>query len=180
MSYPFPVLGIVGWSGSGKTTLIEALLPRLAACGLRVNVVKHSHHDVELEPPGKDSARFRAAGAQEVLLASPHRWMLARETPDSSASLDQLLLRLSPADLTLVEGFKRDGHPKLEVWRSAVGKPPRWREDPTVRAVAGDTLPEPDAPGWLDLNDPDAVCAWIVDWVRAAASSQLDKKPSNP
>ncbi len=159
------VLGIVGWSGSGKTTLLEQLVARLAAAGLRVNVVKHSHHDVQLEPPHKDSARMRSAGAAEVMIASPYRVAIVRELRGAAEpSLAEHLRRLAPADLTLVEGYKWEPLPKLEVFRPGVGKPPIWPDDPHVVAVASD-VPAPAglAPhlAWLDLGDVDGVLGWL-------------------
>jgi molybdopterin-guanine dinucleotide biosynthesis protein B len=160
------LLGFVGWSGSGKTTLLEHLLPKLAAKGLRVNVIKHSHHDLTLEPAGKDSARMRAAGAEEVMLTSPFRYVLTHElrgTPEPS--LDHLVARMQPADLTLVEGFKWEAIPKLEIFRPALGKQPQYPEDENIIAVASDALP-PTALNrpliWLDLNQPDQVLAWLL------------------
>ena len=160
-----PVLGVIGWSGSGKTTLLEFLVGRLAASGLRVNVVKHSHHDIMLEPPHKDSARMRAAGAAEVMIASPYRVAIMRELRGAAEpSLADHLARLAPADLTLVEGYKWEALPKLEVYRPDVGKPPMFPGDPHIVAVAS-TMARPDglAPhvAWLDLLDPEAVLRWV-------------------
>jgi molybdopterin-guanine dinucleotide biosynthesis protein B len=159
------VLGVIGWSGSGKTTLLEFLVGRLAASGLRVNVVKHSHHDIMLEPPHKDSARMRAAGAAEVMIASPYRVAIMRELRGAAEpSLAEHLARLAPADLTLVEGYKWEVLPKLEVYRPDVGKPPMFPGDPHIAAVAS-TMARPEglAPhvAWLDLLDPDAVLRWV-------------------
>jgi molybdopterin-guanine dinucleotide biosynthesis protein B len=159
------VLGVIGWSGSGKTTLLELLVARLAASGLRVNVVKHSHHDVMLEPPHKDSARMRAAGAAEVMIASPYRVAIMRELRGAAEpSLAEHLARLAPADLTLVEGYKWEALPKLEVYRPDVGKPPMFPGDPHIVAVAS-TMARPQglAPqvAWLDLLDADAVLRWV-------------------
>jgi molybdopterin-guanine dinucleotide biosynthesis protein B len=159
------VLGVIGWSGSGKTTLLEFLVGRLAASGLRVNVVKHSHHDIMLEPPHKDSARMRAAGAAEVMIASPYRVAIMRELRGAAEpSLAEHLARLAPADLTLVEGYKWEALPKLEVYRPDVGKPPMFPDDPHIVAVASDAArPAGLAPhvAWLDLLDPDAVLRWV-------------------
>jgi molybdopterin-guanine dinucleotide biosynthesis adapter protein len=160
-----PVLGVIGWSGSGKTTLLECLVARLAASGLRVNVVKHSHHDITLEPPHKDSARMRAAGAAEVMIASPYRVAIMRELRGAAEpSLADHLARLAPADLTLVEGYKWEALPKLEVYRPDVGKPPMYPGDPHIVAVAS-TMARPGglAPhvAWLDLLDLDAVLYWV-------------------
>lgn len=159
------MLGVIGWSGSGKTTLLEFLVGRLAASGLRVNVVKHSHHDIMLEPPHKDSARMRAAGAAEVMIASPYRVAIMRELRGAAEpSLAEHLARLAPADLTLVEGYKWEVLPKLEVYRPDVGKPPMFPGDPHIAAVAS-TMARPEglAPhvAWLDLLDPDAVLRWV-------------------
>jgi molybdopterin-guanine dinucleotide biosynthesis protein B len=159
------VLGVIGWSGSGKTTLLELVVARLAASGLRVNVVKHSHHDVMLEPPHKDSARMRAAGAAEVMIASPYRVAIMRELRGAAEpSLAEHLARLAPADLTLVEGYKWEALPKLEVYRPDVGKPPMFPGDPHIVAVAS-TMARPQglAPqvAWLDLLDADAVLRWV-------------------
>jgi len=166
-------MGIIGWSGSGKTTLLEYVVGRLAAAGLRVNVVKHSHHDVMLEPPHKDSARMRAAGAAEVMIASPYRVAIMRELRGAQEpSLAEHLARLAPADLTLVEGYKWEALPKLEVYRPEVGKPPIFPDDPHIVAVAS-SIARPDglAPHvtWLDLADPDAVLSWIRHFNRLPA-----------
>ena len=168
-----PVLGVVGWSGSGKTTLLEYVVGRLAASGLRVNVVKHSHHDIMLEPPHKDSARMRAAGAAEVMIASPYRVAIMRELRGADEpSLAEHLARLAPADLTLVEGYKWEALPKLEVYRPEVGKPPTFPNDPHIVAVASSMArPSGLAPhvAWLDLSDPDAVLTWIRNFNRLPA-----------
>ena len=162
----FSLLGITGWSGSGKTTLIEALLPLLAARGCRVNVIKSSHHDVELEPPGKDSARIRAAGAAEVMLFSPYRYMLARELHDGERpGLAELAARMTPADMTLVEGFRTAAMPRLEVFRPDINRPAMYPEDGSIVAVASDCLIPPDLPrplDWLDLNAPESICDWLL------------------
>lgn len=158
-------LGFAGYSGSGKTTLIEALLPRLLAHGLTVSVIKQSHHDFEVDVPGKDSWRHRQAGAGEVLLTSPHRWMLVHELggapePDLAAHLR----RLSPCDLVLVEGFRHAALPKIEVWREANARPWLHPADGHIIAVAADR-PPPGALPRLDLNDPAAVAAFILEWL---------------
>lgn len=168
-----PVMAIIGWSGSGKTTLLEYVVGRLAAAGLRVNVIKHSHHDVTLEPPHKDSARVRAAGAAEVMIASPYRVAIMRELRGAAEpSLAEHLARLAPADLTLVEGYKWEALPKLEVYRPEVGKPPMFPDDPHIVAVASSSArPDGLAPhvAWLDLLDPDAVLTWIRNFNRLPA-----------
>ncbi|MES2316053.1 MAG: molybdopterin-guanine dinucleotide biosynthesis protein B [Pseudomonadota bacterium] len=159
------VMGVVGWSGSGKTSLLEYLVRALSERGLRVNVIKHSHHDIMLEPPHKDSARMRSAGAAEVMIASPFRVALITELRgEAEPSLAAHLARLAPADLTLVEGYKWEPIPKLEVHRPSLGQPPLYPGDPHIEAVASDA-PRPAglAPGlaWLDLNAPAAVLAWL-------------------
>ena len=158
-------LGVVGWSGSGKTTLLEHLVGALAGAGLRVNVIKHSHHDVLLEPPHKDSARLRLAGAAEVMLASPFRVAVMRELRGAAEpSLQEHLARLAPADLTFVEGYKWEAIAKLEVYRPALGKPALYPDDENIVAVASDAPRPPDAPAalvWLDLNQADQVLGWL-------------------
>ncbi|MDQ1817575.1 molybdopterin-guanine dinucleotide biosynthesis protein B [Massilia sp. CCM 9210] len=159
------LLGVIGWSGSGKTTLLEVLVSQLAAEGLRINVVKHSHHDVMLEPPHKDSARLRLAGAAQVMIASPFRVAVIRELrgePEPTLA-DQLAL-LGPADLTLVEGYKWEAIPKLEVQRPSLGHPALYPNDPHIVAVASDEPRPDDLPdklAWLDLNAPATVLAWL-------------------
>jgi len=175
---PGPVLGVVGWSGSGKTTLLEQLVARLAQDGLRVNIVKHSHHDIELEPPRKDSARLRLAGAAEVMIASPYRFAIMRELrADPEPALDALLARLSPADLTLVEGYKWEALPKLEVHRPSLGKPPLFRDDATILAVVSDAPQPVDARvgmAWLDLNDLGKVVDWVCGWLKTRPQVSVD------
>ncbi|CAB3741991.1 Molybdopterin-guanine dinucleotide biosynthesis adapter protein [Achromobacter deleyi] len=156
-----PVFGIAGRSGSGKTTLIEAMLPLLGAAGLAVSVIKHSHHDFQMEPPGKDSARFRLAGAREVMVASPFRYAIVHELRDApEPSLAEQVARLAPADLVLVEGFKAADIPRIEVYRPALGKPPLHGDDPGFLAVVTDAELDTALP-CLPLNDPAAVAAFI-------------------
>lgn len=160
------VIGFAGWSGAGKTTLLRRLIPLLTGAGLRVSTVKHAHHEFDVDQPGKDSWEHRQAGAQEVLVASAARWALMHEHRDApEPGLSELLTRLSPVDLVLVEGFKREAHPKIEVHRAAVGKPLLHPDDPTIRAVASDVaLPGCPVP-LLDLDD----VAAIAEAVRGAA-----------
>lgn len=160
------VVGFAGWSGSGKTTLLRRLIPVLTGMGLRVSTVKHAHHGFDVDQPGKDSWEHRQAGAKEVLVASAARWALMHEHRGApEPGLPELLARLSPVDLVLVEGFKREAHPKIEVYRAAVGKPLLHPRDPTIRAVASDAaLPGCPVP-LLDLDD----VAGIAAAVRGAA-----------
>lgn len=162
------VFGIAGRSGSGKTTLIEAMLPWMAAQGLRVSVIKHSHHDLELEPPHKDSARFRRAGAHEVMVASPFRYAIVHELRGASEpSLQEQLARLGPVDLVLVEGFKNEAIPRLEVYRPAHGTAPLHGQEGSgyvaVAAPEGTTLAA-DLP-CLPLDAPPLVARFICDYL---------------
>ncbi len=165
-------LGISGWSGCGKTTLIVALIPRLRARGWSVSTLKHAHHDVDLDSPGKDTWRHRQAGAQEVILATGRRWVLLhelREAPEPSVA--ELLTYLQPVDLVLVEGWKRGAYPKLEVWRPVEdAPPPRFADDPSIIAVASPTPFDPahyGRPGLpsLPLNDIEAICDFVTGWL---------------
>lgn len=159
------VLGLAGWSGSGKTTLLTAMLPLLIARGIRVSTVKHAHHAFDIDRPGKDSYRHRAAGAREVLVASATRWALLHELDGPEPSLEHLLGRLAPVDLVLVEGFKTSAFPKLEVHRPALGQPPIWPGRPDIIAVASDVaLPGCDRPV-LRLADPARVADWTLDFL---------------
>lgn len=160
------VLGIAGWSGSGKTTLMTRLIPLLTRDGSRVAALKHAHHSFEVDHPGKDSFEFRAAGAAEVIVSSSRRWVQMHELGgDAEATLAELLRRVSPCDLVLVEGFKRQRHPKLEVFRRAVGLAPLHPTDPRIVAVAADQkFPESRVPV-VDLDD----VAAIAELVRARA-----------
>jgi molybdopterin-guanine dinucleotide biosynthesis protein B len=156
------VFGFAGYSGSGKTTLIERLIPRLVARGLRVSLIKHAHHAFDVDRPGKDSYRHRAAGAAEVLVSSAHRWVLMHELRgDPEPSLDDQLERLSPCDLVLVEGYKQAAIPKLEVHRPSLGLPLLQPGDPHIVAVAADAPVRASVP-LLDLTDYDSVVAFVV------------------
>ncbi len=157
------VFGIVGWSGSGKTTLIERLIPVLLGHGLTVSTIKHAHHGVDLDRPGKDSHRHRAAGATEVMLASSCRWVLMREhRSNTEPRLDELLGRLAPVDLVLVEGFKTAAVPKLEIWRREVGQPLLCPDDRSIVALAGDLPVEPLPVPRLALDDVAGIAALIL------------------
>lgn len=159
------IFGLTGWSGSGKTALMVRLIPALTARGLRVSTVKHAHKGFDIDHPGKDSHNHRAAGATEVLVSSPRRWALMHELRDDEPelTLSELVAKLSPVDLLLIEGFKREPHAKIEVWRAAVDKPLIAAGDSSIVAVASDG-PVPDCPvPVLDLNDAEAVAAFVVE-----------------
>ncbi len=157
------VLGITGWSGSGKTRLVTRLLPELTGRGYVVSTIKHAHHDFDVDTPGKDSYEHRAAGATEVLVSSARRWALMHEAgDDDEPDLAALLARMSPVDLVLVEGFKRESHEKIEVRRAGNDRPPLYPDDAKVVAVASDhELPDAGRPV-LDLNDTAAVADFII------------------
>lgn len=158
-------LGIAGWSGSGKTTLVTQLIPALIDRGLRVSTLKHAHHTFDVDQPGKDSYEHRKAGAEEVLISSANRWVLMHELSGApEPSLDDLLARMSPVDLVLIEGWKHGDHPKIEVYRPSVGKPALYPDDKAVVAVASDS-PVNDFKGpVLDLNNVADVADFIVGW----------------
>lgn len=158
------VLGLAGWSGAGKTTLLVRLIPLLVQRGLKVATLKHAHHAFDVDQPGKDSYEHRQAGASEVIVSSARRWAQMHEIGDGpEATLVELLNKVSACDLILVEGFKREPHPKLEVFRAALGKPALHPQDPGIVAVASDAaLPDCTVPV-VDLDDIPA----IADLVQA-------------
>ncbi len=157
------VIGLAGWSGAGKTTLLVKVLALLTARGLKVATLKHAHHAFDIDQPGKDSHAHRAAGASEVLVASAHRYALIRELRgEPEPTLADLLRKLSPADLVIVEGFKSYGHPKVEVYRAANGKPWLFADLANVRGVVADA-PAPDFTGpAADLDDIEAATALVL------------------
>lgn len=156
------VIGFAGWSGSGKTTLVEQVIGLLEARGLVVSLIKHAHHDFDIDYPGKDSWRHRHAGCREVLVTGGKRWAVMHELRGrDELSLNEALAQLSPCDLVLVEGFKRQPIPKIEIYRAEIGKPLLFPDDPNIIAVASD-VPQPTALPQLDLNDPAAVAGFIL------------------
>lgn len=156
------IFGFCGWSGSGKTTLVEAVIPLLTARGLKISVIKHAHHKVDIDKPGKDSYRFREAGASEVILASAQRWALMRELRDApEPELEELVRHVSPCDLVLVEGYKSAGLPKVEVHRPSLGKPLLFPEYQDVVAIASDVSLAVALPV-LNLNDPSGIAAFVL------------------
>ena len=157
------IIGLAGWSGSGKTTLIKKLIPRLIARGISVSTLKHAHHGFDLDQPGKDSFFHRTAGATEVIISSAKRWAILHELREQPEwDLAALVGKMSPVDLVLVEGFKRDAFPKLEIHRIANGKPLIHPEDPHIVAVASDSaLPAAQVPV-VDLNDIEAIADLLL------------------
>ena len=152
------IIGLAGWSGSGKTTLVTRLIPRLIARGLKVSTLKHAHHGFDLDQPGKDSFMHRAAGATEVVISSAKRWAILHELRgEDEWNLGDLVAKMSPVDLVLVEGYKRDAFPKLEIYRAGNGKPLLHPDDPHIVVIAADVaLPQAKVPV-VDLNDIEAI-----------------------
>ncbi|WP_299947089.1 molybdopterin-guanine dinucleotide biosynthesis protein B [uncultured Ruegeria sp.] len=156
------VYGVTGWKNAGKTGLMERLVAEISGRGFSVSTVKHAHHCVDVDQPGTDSHRHRVAGASEVLLASDQRIALMQELRGApEPKLDALLARLSPVDLVLVEGFKRERHPKVEAFRAEPGNPLIAANDDSIRAVASDTSLELDRPVF-DLGDTMAIADFIL------------------
>ncbi len=156
------IFGLAGYSGSGKTTLLERLIPFLTAQGLKLALIKHAHHDFDIDQPGKDSYRHRQAGATEVLVSSAQRWALMHELRGAEEpGLQAHLARLSPCDLVLVEGFKREPIPKLEIHRQANAKPLLFTQDPHIVAIATDAPIETALP-IFDLNAIEAIGFFIL------------------
>ena len=156
-------IGFIGYSNSGKTTLIERVIPLFRARGFAVSAIKNAHHGFDMDRPGKDSFRYREAGAGQVLIATGLRWALLSETPERPSTLDELLAQLAPCDLVIIEGFKSEGHvPRIEVRRQGVGEPPIFPHDPNVIALAADHAVDTALPV-LDLNAP----AKIADFIAA-------------
>jgi len=157
------ILGLAGWSGSGKTTLVTRLVPVLVARGITVSTVKHAHHEFDIDQPGKDSWKHRQAGASEVLISSARRWALMHEHRGiREPGLDALLGHMSPVDLVLIEGFKRETCPKIEIHRPSLGKPLMCDDDPDIVAVASDVpVPGLHLPR-LPLDDAGAIADFIV------------------
>ncbi|OFZ97060.1 MAG: molybdopterin-guanine dinucleotide biosynthesis protein B [Betaproteobacteria bacterium RIFCSPLOWO2_02_67_12] len=155
-------IGFAGWSGSGKTTLIERIIPRFAEHGLRVSLIKHAHHTFDVDQAGKDSYRHRHAGAGEVLVTSSRRWVLMHELRgEREPTFEEQAERLSPCDLLIVEGFKFESIPKIEVWRAATGEALLHPKDRDIVAIATDSKLKTGIPV-LDLNDTDAIAAFVM------------------
>ena len=162
------VLGLTGWSGAGKTTLLTKLIPALTARGLRVSTIKHAHHSFDVDKPGKDSHRHREAGATEVLISSAARWALMHENrDDDEPGLEALLAHMTAVDLVLVEGFKSEGHDKIEVHRRGLEKPLLCRADRSFIALAANYQPDDLNIPLLDLDDVAAVADFVTDYCNA-------------
>ncbi len=171
-----PVLGFVAYSGTGKTTLLTRVIPLLREAGVRVALIKHAHHQFDIDTPGKDSYRLRKAGAEHVMIASRGRWVWMAETPgQEEARLDEMLARLGEidVDLILIEGFKHERYPKIELRRNELDNPRLYPDDPDIIAVACDgPLDPPTRLPQLDLNDPEAIAAFIVERLRGGRGIQ--------
>lgn len=157
------VFGVVGWKNSGKTGLMERLVAEFVSRGVSVSTLKHAHHSFDVDHEGKDSHRHRVAGATEVLLSSRNRWALMHELRDEDEpTLEELLSKLSPVDLVLVEGYKRDRHPKVEAHRAETRNPLIANDDNTVRAIASDSGAMVEGRPTFDLNDTKAIADFIA------------------
>ena len=155
------VIGLAGWSGAGKTTLLTRVIPHLRKEGLRVSVIKHAHHSFDVDVPGKDSYVHRQSGAEEVLVSSARRWALMHEVRGASEPrLRELIAKMSPVDLVIVEGFKSEPHRKIEVYRKANGKAPLFPDDPAIAGIATDATIETMLPV-AHLDDIPAVAAMM-------------------
>jgi molybdopterin-guanine dinucleotide biosynthesis protein B len=165
------IIGLAGWSGAGKTTLLIKVIPRLIARGLRVSTLKHAHHAFDIDQPGKDSHSHRLAGATEVLVGAASRWALVHELRgESEPPLAVLLGKLAPVDLVIIEGYKREAHPKLEVYRAAVGKSLIHPEDPHIVAIAADTALSARVPV-VALDDVEAIADILVKYAAPIATA---------
>jgi molybdopterin-guanine dinucleotide biosynthesis protein B len=171
------IIGLAGWSGSGKTTLITKLIPRFRARGVAVSTLKHAHHGFDLDQPGKDSFFHRAAGATEVIISSAKRFAILHELREEAEwDLPDLVAKMSPVDLVLVEGYKRDAFPKLEIHRAANGKPLIHPEDTHIVAIASDVaLPAAKVPV-IDLNDIEAIADMLLKHAVPIGQAQMMRR----
>jgi molybdopterin-guanine dinucleotide biosynthesis protein MobB len=181
IDFPRPILGFVAFSGTGKTTLLEKLIPQLRRQGVRVALLKHAHHDFDIDIPGKDSYRLRQAGATQVMIASKRRWALINEhqSEREEPHLAELLEHLDPQqfDLLLVEGFKHEAYPKIELQRQGLGKPALHPNDPHIIALASD-IPQssPSRLPVLDINQVEAIGEFIIQWLAQQAGNTKPKQ----
>lgn len=163
------IFGFAGWSGSGKTTLVKAVIPALIAQGLKVSTIKHTHHNFDIDKPGKDSFEHRVAGAHEVVITGAARWALLHENRgEPEPGIETMLARMSEVDLVLIEGFKSYSHPKMEVFRPEVGKPMICADDTSIVAVASTisldvTIPQ------IELDDIEAVADFVINFCKLPA-----------
>jgi molybdopterin-guanine dinucleotide biosynthesis protein B len=159
------VIGIAGHSGMGKTTLLERLVPEITSRGLVVSLIKHSHKNIDIDRPGKDSYRLREAGCKEVLPLGNDRWALMHELRGAEEpSLDCLLSRMQHCDVVLIEGFKNRGFPKIEVWRPSVGQPMLWPDWPGIQAIASDgPLPPLSSVARIELADTMSIATFVIE-----------------
>lgn len=169
------IFGFAGWSGSGKTTLLASLIPMLIAEGYSVSSIKHAHHAFDIDHPGKDSHTHRLAGATEVMVGSGQRWALMHELRgEAEPGLDDLLARMSRVDLVLVEGFKHDRHPKIEVHRRSIGKPLLQPDDPYIIGVASDAALEVTVP-LLNVNDVAGIAQFVLAHAIPVGSREMPR-----
>jgi molybdopterin-guanine dinucleotide biosynthesis protein MobB len=177
MTGPMRIIGLAGWSGSGKTTLITKVIPHLLARGVTVSTLKHAHHGFDLDQPGKDSFFHRTAGATEVIISSAKRFAILHELrAEAEWNLPDLVGKMSPVDLVLVEGYKRDAFPKLEIHRAANGKPLLQPEDKHIVAIASDTaLPAANVPV-IDLNDIETISDMLLKHAVPIGKAQMMRR----
>ncbi|EGA68934.1 putative bifunctional molybdopterin-guanine dinucleotide biosynthesis protein MobB/MoeA [Vibrio sinaloensis DSM 21326] len=179
-SLPIPILGFAAYSGTGKTTLLEALLPKLTDAGLRIGMLKHAHHNFDVDKPGKDSYRLRKAGASQMLISSRNRFALMTETPESESEFEYLLTRFdtSKLDVILVEGCKNIAFPKIELHREEVGKPWLYPSDDNIIAIAADTERSDTTLPQMNITDLDAIARFVVEYVAEKQKPQSGKSPA--
>jgi molybdopterin-guanine dinucleotide biosynthesis protein MobB len=157
------IYGVTGWKNAGKTGLMERLVAEISKRGFSISTLKHAHHDTDVDQPGRDSYRHRAAGAHQVMLSSPNRWALMTELRDKpEPALADLLPLMTPVDLILIEGYKREPHPKIEAHRWETGRPLLVDSNPTIRAVASNTVPQNLRVPLFDLDDVPAIADFIL------------------
>ncbi len=173
-----PILGFAAYSGTGKTTLLEALLPKLTEAGLRIGMLKHAHHNFDVDKPGKDSYRLRKAGASQMLIASRNRFALMTETPEAEAEFEYLLTRFDEdkLDVVLVEGCKNIAFPKIELHREEVGKPWLYPHDENIIAIASDSAELDSELPQMNINDLDAIAQFVLQYVQDAKAPKSKEK----